>query len=233
MPTILVIEDDRDMARVVSRNLEADGHRVHLAYDGAAGITAVRELRPDLIILDLMLPRVDGYRVLEQVRRDRFDAPLLLLTARSQEDDKVRGFDLGADDYVVKPVGMRELAARVSTLLKRRASTMPRRETPEGVMTRGPLEVRLATREVLCRGSRVALTPKSYELLIALLSRDGVATRDDLMREVWRYETGVESRTLDAHIGELRRKLERRSSSPELIHTVWKVGYRVSFEPNP
>jgi|SRR5687768_11359708 len=235
MATILVIEDDPDMAHVLRRNLEAEGHWVSVALDGAAGIDAAHTVWPDLIILDLMLPRVDGYTVLEQVRRERSDVPVLLLTARSQEDDKVHGFDLGADDYVTKPFGMRELAARVSVLLRRERRGAARgngRGIPnDGVVTLGPLEVRLASREVLCRGVRVSLTPKAYDLLLALASREGTVTREDLMREVWQYEPGVESRTLDAHVGELRRKLERDPAAPELVHTVWKVGYRLAHQP--
>jgi DNA-binding response OmpR family regulator len=162
---------------------------------------------------------------------------VLLLTARSQEDDKVHGFDLGADDYVTKPFGMRELAARVSVLLKRdrRAATRQADRagsaTDDHVVRCGPLEVRPHAREVRCRGARVNLTPKAYDLLLALAARDGIATREDLMREVWRYEADVESRTLDAHIAELRRKLERDPAVPELVHTAWKVGYRLSHEP--
>jgi DNA-binding response OmpR family regulator len=207
-------ERDR-LAYGLRNNLEIEGYEVDVAADGADGLARVRAARPDLVILDLMLPRMDGFRVLRAVRDERFAMPILVLTARAEESDKVRGLKLGADDYLTKPFGLLELLARVEALLRRAG-----RERAERI---GDLELDRATRTVLRGGERVDLAPKEYDLLIALADRQGaVATRLELMREVWGYSEAVISRTIDTHIAELRRKL-----GPRHILTVRKVGYRL------
>ena len=204
---------------------------LEIAADGTTGLAKVRASPPDLIILDLMLPGLDGYRVLRALRADGRETPVLILSARGEETDKVLGFRLGADDYVTKPFGLLELIARVDALLRRSATTTAARSNGEPIGERasfGQIEVDFATHTVLRAGAPVSLRPKEYELLVALLRRRGqVATRDELLQEVWGYASEVISRTVDTHIAELRRKLEKNPAEPEHILTIRKAGYRV------
>jgi len=217
---VLVVEDNQDLAYGLRNNLEIEGYEVLVADDGAEGLSRIRAVRPDLVILDLMLPRMDGFRVLRTVREERFSMPILILTARAEETDKVRGLKLGADDYLTKPFGLLELLARVEALLRRTG-----RERAERI---GDLELDRATHTVSRSGRPVDLAPKEFDLLVALADRQGaVATRLELMREVWGYSDTVITRTIDTHIAELRRKLERDPSRPRHILTVRKVGYRL------
>ncbi len=226
MTTILVVEDDERLASGLRSNLEFEGYRVVVAGTAPEGLTLARDESPDLVLLDLMLPDADGYRVLRDLRDRGDDVPVLVLTALGEEADKVRGFRFGADDYVTKPFGLMELLARVDALLRRArraGSGDGRREQRFGDVT-----VDVATRTVRREGHDVALRPKEFDLLCALLRRQGeLATRMDLLREVWGYDDSVMSRTVDTHIAELRRKLERDPSTPQHILTVLKVGYRL------
>ncbi len=226
MRRILVVEDNPDLAYGLRNNLEIEGYTVEVAGDGGDGLARARATAPDLIILDLMLPGMDGYHVLRTLREEGCAAPILILTARGEEADKVRGLRLGADDYVTKPFGVLELLARVEALLRRGA---PRRDDSAPGPTRfGDVEVVPATRQVLRNGAPVALTPKEFDLLAALLRRRGaVATRAELLAEVWGYSAAVLSRTVDTHIAELRRKLEPDPAAPRHILTVRKTGYRL------
>jgi DNA-binding response OmpR family regulator len=219
---VLVIEDHAALADGLRHNLEFEGYAVRVAGSAAAGIAALRERPADLVILDLMLPDGDGFHVLRTLRGAGDATPVLVLTALGDESDKVRGLRLGADDYVTKPFGLLELLARVDALLRRAARPAAARERF------GAVEVCQATHEVTRAGAPVALRPKEYELLLALLRRDGaVATRDELLREVWRYEASVTSRTVDTHVLELRRKLEDDPANPRFLLTVRKTGYRL------
>ncbi len=225
MSRILVIEDNPDLAYGLRNNLEIEGHQVDVAGDGAKGLVQARDGRPDLIILDLMLPGTDGFRLLRAVRQHGSTVPILILTARGEEADKVRGLRLGADDYVTKPFGVLELLARVDALLRR--SSGAALDTREQF---GDVVVVTASRTVLRREQPVTppLTPKEYDLLVALLRRRGaVASREELLREVWGYSAEVLSRTVDTHIAELRAKLEEDPSRPRHILTVRKAGYRL------
>jgi DNA-binding response OmpR family regulator len=227
MSRILVVEDNADLAYGLKNNLEIEGYQVELAGDGPQGLSRARAANPDLLILDLMLPGADGFRVLKTLRDEGARFPVLILTARGEESDKVRGLKLGADDYVTKPFGVLELLARVEALLRRTASHKGNGQSHE-VFRFGEIEVRTATRSVLRGGREVPLTPKEYDLLVALLRRAGaVASRVDLMTEVWGYSAAVLSRTVDTHIAELRRKLEPEGSEESHILTVRKVGYRL------
>jgi len=224
---ILVVEDNRDLAFGLQTALEVEGYEVRVAEDGPAGLREAREHEPDLIILDLMLPGMDGYRVLRALREGGSAAPVLILTARAEETDKVLGFDTGADDYVTKPFGVLELMARVRALL-RRAGVTGDDETERPIERFGDVVVDVAARTVHRAGEPVALAPKEFDLLVALLRRDGaVASRHELLKEVWDYQAMVPTRTVDMHISELRRKLERDSSKPRHIITVRKAGYRL------
>src|SRR5688572_20215620 len=201
---LLVIEDNPDLAFGLRNNFEIEGYEVDVAEDGLVGLERAREWDPDLILLDLMLPGMDGYRVLRTLRADGNDTPVLILTARGEEADKVMGFRHGADDYVTKPFGVLELIARVEALLRR-------------------------TRRVVRKeGETVGLAPLEYDLLLALYDRRGaVAARHELLREVWGHQAMVVSRTVDTHILELRKKLERDPAHPRHILTVRKTGYRL------
>jgi DNA-binding response OmpR family regulator len=228
MTRILVVEDNADLAYGLRNNLEIDGYEVELADDGPQGLARARTHHPDLLILDLMLPGADGFRVLKTLRDEGARYPVLILTARGEESDKVRGLKLGADDYVTKPFGVLELLARVEALLRR---TGPLNGNGAGhqVYRFGTVEVRTATRTVLRTDREVPLTPKEYDLLVALLRRGGaVASRVELMTEVWGYSAAVLSRTVDTHIAELRRKLEPEGSEEHIV-TVRKVGYRLQM----
>jgi DNA-binding response OmpR family regulator len=221
---ILVVEDNPDLAFGLRNNLEIEGYEVEVAADGPSGLARARRGRPDLVILDLMLPGLDGFRVLRSLRGEGLQMPVLVLTARGEETDKVRGLKLGADDYVTKPFGLLELLARVEALLRRRGGGAPR-AAPDRF---GSIEVDRATRTVTRAGRAVELAPKEYDLLLALLDRDGaVASRLDLMRQVWGYSDAIVSRTVDTHVAELRRKLEADPARPEHILTARKVGYRL------
>jgi DNA-binding response OmpR family regulator len=221
-----VVEDNPDLAFGLRNNLEIEGYEVEVAQDGPRGLDRARESLPDLVILDLMLPGLDGYRVLRTLRSEGFQQPVLILTARGEEADKVMGFRLGADDYVTKPFGVLELLARVEALLRR----VTRHET-NGTSARdrfGDVEVDRASHAVFRQGAAVSLAPLEYQLLIALYDRRGaVVSRHDLMREVWGHSAMVVSRTVDTHILELRRKLESDPARPRHILTVRKAGYRL------
>ena len=226
MSKVLVIEDNQDLAYGLRNNLEIEGHQVDVAGDGAEGLARVRKTEPDLVILDLMLPGLDGFRVLRTLRDEGRRLPVLILTARGDESDKVRGLRLGADDYVTKPFGVLELLARVEALLRRATPTEPPKAPP--VETFGDIEVHTASRTVRRHGEAVTLTPKEYDLLLALIDRRGaVASRAELLTEVWGYSAAVMSRTVDTHIAELRRKLENDLAVPRHILTVRKTGYRL------
>ena len=229
MTRILVVEDNADLAYGLRNNLEIEGYEVEVAGDGEVGLQRAQQGgdgAPDLIVLDLMLPKLDGFRVLHELRRGGVEAPVLVLTARGEETDVVRGLRLGADDYVTKPFGILELLARVDALL-RRAGPGPPDQAPR-FLEFADLEVDLAARTVTRRGRAAPLTPKEFDLLVALLRRDGaVASRVELIQEVWGYPASVVTRTVDTHIAELRRKLEDDPSEPKHILTVPRVGYRL------
>ena len=222
---ILVVEDNTALAEGLAYNLRHEGHDVRIAEDGESGLADARQWSPDLVILDLMLPRLDGYGVLAAIREDRNEVPVIILSARGEEADKVRGFRLDADQYVTKPFGVLELLERVRSLL-RRSATRTSTHAPDELRF-GDVVVDLAARTVTRAGEPCMLTPKAFDLLLALAARDGrVVTRQELLKEVWSYGAFVLSRTVDSHIAELRRKLEADPAHPRHIVTVWKIGYR-------
>ncbi len=226
MSRILLIEDNEDLAFGLRTALENEGFTVAIAGDGASGLEQAMHDAVDLIILDLMLPKMDGYRVLRALRSAGFDAPVLVLTAKGEEANKVQAFSIGGDDYVTKPFGVLELIARVKALLRR---TRGKDAPPIPAVERfGEIEINPASRTVYRGGQLVSLAPREFDLLLALVRRRGAAaSRAELLREVWQYQTGVVSRTIDIHIAELRRKLEPDPAVPRHIRTVWKVGYRL------
>jgi len=222
---ILLIEDNEDLAYALKNNLEVEGHDVRVSFDGNEGLHAAHSEPPDLLILDLRLPGMDGFEVLAAVRKRASELPVLILTARGEEEDKVRGLRLGADDYVTKPFGLMELLARVEALLRRARGARGDREEEErfGEVALRPGE-RIATRG----GEPVLLTPKEFDLLLHLCRhRDRVVSRLELLRSVWGYADEAVSRTVDTHVAEIRRKLEADPARPRHILTVRKHGYRL------
>lgn len=231
---ILIVEDNRDLATGLANNLEIEGYTVDVVHDGPDGLARARASEPSLVILDLALPGLDGYRVLASLRADGNDVPVLILTARSEEADKVRGFRFGADDYVTKPFGLLELLGRVHALLRRAGGSARGNVNGASSSERirfGDVEIRPATHGVFRRGFPVTLRPKEFELLMALLRRGGeIVPRLELLRDVWGYDAEVVSRTVDTHVAELRRKLEDDPAHPRYIVTVRKAGYRIALD---
>jgi DNA-binding response OmpR family regulator len=219
---ILLVDDEPTLVATVKYNLEREGYQVVTAGDGESGLSLARTERPDLVILDLMLPGLDGFEVCRILRRE-MTAPILMLTAKTDEVDKVVGLELGADDYVTKPFSMRELLARVRALL-RRAETPP---AEAEVLSAGDLQVDLARREALRRGQALVLKPKEFDLLVFLLRNRGRAfTREQLLDQVWGYDFAGDTRTVDVHVSWLRQKIEDEPAKPTRLITMRGVGYR-------
>lgn len=237
--TILVVDDEAVLMETLAYNLEQAGYQVTTAADGVSALEAARREKPDLIILDLMLPEMDGLEVCRQLRRENATAitPILMLTAKGEEIDKVVGLEVGADDYVTKPFGRREILARVRALLRRAEYTPPIEEQPTHEQTQevqrpirellaGPLRIDLAGRRINCRGQELELQPKQFDLLTYLVRNRGtVLTRDQLLHNVWGYDYAGDTRTVDVHVRWLREKLEEDPANPKLIQTVRGVGY--------
>ncbi len=225
MPRVLVVEDQRDLANLLAHNLKIEGLDVRTVEDGREVMPLARAWLPDLVILDLMLPGMDGYEVLRALRAVWADLPVLILSARGEEQDKIRGFRLDADQYVTKPFSLLELLERVHALLRR--ASREAGEPAAGLLTFGEVTVDPSSRTVTRAGETVTLPPKAFDLLLSLIRRDGkVATRVELLREVWGYGPLVLSRTVDSHIVELRRKLEADPANPRHLVTVFRMGYR-------
>jgi DNA-binding response OmpR family regulator len=225
MKRVLVAEDDPDLALGLKNNLEIEGYEVCVARDGDEALASALQWRPDLLILDLVMPKLDGMRVLRSLRERDTKIAVLVLTARGEEADKVRGLKLGADDYVTKPFGLLELLARVESLLRRAGESQ---EATTEVLRFGDIEVDPVARRVRKAGLEVALRPKEYDLLLELLRHRGeVRSRLDLMQVVWGYSSAVITRTVDTHMFELRRKLEADAARPRHIMTVRGIGYRL------
>jgi two-component system alkaline phosphatase synthesis response regulator PhoP len=226
MTKILVVEDQRDLAKGLKANLEVEGYDVDVAHTGHDALRKIAESSAGLVLLDLMLPDLEGYDVLARLRGDGHTMPVLILTARGEEVDKVRGFRLGADDYVTKPFGVMELVVRIEALLRRSGSRAE--SAARSVHRIGDIEIDVDDHRVRRGGREVSLSPKAFELLLALVRKDGrVATRVELLRDVWGYASAVTTRTVDTHVAELRRRLEDNPAEPRHILTVWKVGYRL------
>jgi len=219
--TILLVEDDATLRHTLALNLRAEGHRVLEAEDGENGLAAARGEKPDLVVLDVMLPRLDGLTVCRLLRRESA-VPIILLTARGAEADKIIGLETGADDYIVKPFSLGEFLARVRAALRRGAAA-----PPADVLTSGDLRLDLAARRVARAGRAIALAPREFDLLALLMRHRGaVMSRDLLLARVWGDDFVGDARTVDVHIRWLRQKLEQDPSQPVLIQTVRGVGYR-------
>jgi DNA-binding response OmpR family regulator len=221
--TVLVVEDEDAIAEAVRARLRSEGYEVLVASDGPEAIRTHEERHPDLVVLDLMLPGMDGLEVCQRIQRDGW-TPVLMLTARTEEADKVAGFAVGADDYLTKPFSLRELAVRVQAILRRR-------ERIEGATAEGPIEhhglvVDARRRRVEVDGSEVQLTPLEFEILHVLAREPGVVlSRDELMERIWGYRDVAGGRVVDSHVARLRRKLGEDGNDPRFIRTVHGVGY--------
>ncbi len=227
MATILVAEDERDLNNLVRRHLEEEGHRVVQSFDGPTAVLSAQQEHPDLIILDWMLPRLDGLEVCRRIRRESI-VPILMLTARAEEVDRVLGLEVGADDYVTKPFSIRELLARVRAML-RRVEFLRDAGASEGapvVLEEGPLRIDEGRHVVSLDARAVELTPKEFDLLAFLVRNAGRAFgRDYLLEKVWGYAYSGFDRTVDTHVLRLRKKL---GPVGDRIETVWGIGYRFS-----
>ncbi|MAE67087.1 MAG: DNA-binding response regulator [Phycisphaeraceae bacterium] len=223
-PTVLIVEDDAAMQRGLKDNFEFEGYRVITASDGAEGLQSAIEVSPDLVVLDLMLPKMNGYEVCRRLRRRRLDMPILMLTAKTEESDLVLGLDIGADDYVTKPFSITELLARVRSLLRRRVGEAD-------VLRFGAFELDLRSRRLLENGREVTLTPKEFALLAYLARHTGRAiSRDELLDRVWGRDVLVTPRSVDRCVTTIRRKIEADPRQPKHIQTVREHGYRGNFD---
>ncbi len=222
--SVLVVDDEPTIGEVVSRYLERAGYRTRVAPDGARALELVADQRPDLVVLDLMLPGIDGLEVMRRLReQQRERIALILLTAKGEESDRVIGLRLGADDYVVKPFSPAELVARVDAVL-RRIDTSPDHEAP---IELSDMTIEPASRRVFVRGAEVALTQREFDVLLFLARHPGqVFSRNQLMDAIWQYSFYTDTSTVTVHIRRLRSKIESDPAQPHHIETVWGVGYR-------
>jgi DNA-binding response OmpR family regulator len=227
MSSVLVVEDDPAILRGLADNLKFEGYDVQTAPDGESGLRLYDSHKPDLVILDLMMPRLGGLEMCRKLRARGVQTPILMLTARSEEADRVTGLDVGADDYVTKPFSVRELLARVRALLRR---AQPQADLPDE-LSFGDVEVDFRRYEARRKGKAIEMTRKEFAILRLLAGRAGqVVTRDELLNEVWGYEAYPVSRTVDNHVAGLRAKLESDPARPSHIRTVHGVGYKFSTE---
>lgn len=224
---ILLVEDEKTLAKALKFNLEKEGFRVEVAFDGEEALNAMSGKEPDLVILDLMLPKIDGYEVCRSIRRSS-DVPIIMLTARDEDIDKILGLELGADDYMTKPFNTRELLARIRAILRR---TVQQAAAARSFIKVGDLQIDVIKHKVTVKGREVALTSREYNLLSLLASNPGkVYSREELLEEIWGDDYSGDVRTVDVHIRHLREKIEEFPAEPNIILTVWGAGYKFREE---
>ena len=225
MARVLIVDDEPNIREVVGLYLRRDGHDVVSASDGEEALDLFRRSKPDLVVLDLMLPRLSGLEVCRRMQAQR-RVPLIMLTARGEEEERIVGLSLGADDYIVKPFSPRELAARVTAVL-RRTGESPAEDADQKVLVFDGLRIDPNTREVLVRGEPATLTAREFDLLHHLAASPGrVYTRDHLMEVVWGYAFSIDTSTVTVHVRRLREKVEPDPAHPRYLQTVWGVGYK-------
>lgn len=223
---ILVVDDEPNIREVVELYLRREGYEVEVTGDGTAALAAIERKAPDLIVLDLMLPGLGGLQLTRTLKLSSLNVPIIMLTAKGNETDKITGLELGADDYITKPFSPRELVARVKAVL-RRASARPVVDPQARPIIKGPIAINPATREVRVLDREITLTAKEFDLLWFLMKHPGqVFSRDQLLDHVWGYDFFGDASTVTVHIRRLREKVERDATKPEFILTVWGVGYR-------
>jgi DNA-binding response OmpR family regulator len=221
--TLLVVDDEEAIAEAVRARLESEGYRVLVAADGPQAIALHAEHHPDLVVLDLMLPGMDGLEVCKRIQHDGW-TPVLMLTAKTEEADKVAGFAVGADDYLTKPFSLRELAVRVQAILRRKERIQAPQD--DGPLDRGDLVIDATRRRLTVDGDEINLTPLEFEILLSLARDPGVVmSRDQLMDRVWGYRDYAGGRVVDSHVARIRRKLHEDGNEPRFIRTVHGVGY--------
>lgn len=221
---VLLVDDEKTLVKALTFNLEKENFRVEQAYDGEEALQKVFTLAPDIVVLDLMLPGLDGFEVCRRIRK-KLDVPIIMLTARSEDIDKVLGLELGADDYLTKPFNARELVARIKAILRR---SVVRNESNKKLIQIGDLQVDLLQHRVRLREQEISLTSKEFALLSFLVANAGnVYSREQLLEQVWGYDYYGDVRTVDVHIRHLREKLERDPGNPDYILTVWGTGYKI------
>ncbi|MBR6812327.1 MAG: response regulator transcription factor [Oscillospiraceae bacterium] len=222
---VLIIEDEKSIVDILRFNLEKQGYTTCEAYDGQTGLEMALSEKPDLILLDLMLPKMDGFEVCRRLREKDNDVKVIILTAREEENDKVLGLEIGADDYITKPYSTRELMARVKANMRRTTAAQSESAAPNK-LTVGEISIDLGTCEVTCREKPVALTAKEFELLKYLMNRqDNVISREELLEKVWNYEYYGDMRTVDVTVRRLREKIEENPAQPRYILTKRSLGY--------
>src|SRR5215210_7893845 len=231
-PTLLVVEDDENISTAISEYFSRAGYSVKTAEDGLAGVQAALHDHPDAIVLDLMLPKMDGLAVCRELREKAPYIPILMLTAKDDVVDKVLGLEMGADDYITKPFSLRELEARIKSVLRRtRNGPSPEGLRDEAPISRGRLRIDSAKREVTIGDRQVELTPKEFDLLRLFASNPGrVFPRKYLLEKIWDYSYEGYDRTIDSHINRLRAKIEENPENPQMVLTVWGIGYKFSDE---
>jgi len=224
---ILIIEDDRTLLDVIKYNLDKEGYEVNISMDGVKGLETARILKPDLIILDIMLPGMNGFEICRILRKET-TVPILILSAKTEEIDKVVGLEIGADDYVTKPFSMRELLARVRAMLRRTEMAVPRLAAMDSLLQFGNVKIDISRRLATVNDKTLELTTKEFDLLVFLMKNKGIVfNRDQLLEKVWGYDYGGDTRTVDVHIRWLRQKIERDPSQPEYLITIRGIGYKL------
>jgi len=224
METVLIIEDDPTMLRGLKDNFEFKGYKVITASDGEKGLEAALNAKPDLILLDIMLPKINGYEICRMVREQKLDMPIIMLTAKGEESDIVLGLNLGADDYVTKPFSIKELLARAAAFLRRAKKEV------QDIYEFGDYRLDIPARRLTRKGKEIELSPKEFNLLEFFVKKPGKAlTRDEILNAVWGYDCIVTPRSIDRFVTTLRDKIELKPNSPIYIHTIRGIGYR--FEP--
>ncbi len=224
---ILIVEDDPNLLATLEYNLDKEGYKVVTATDGAEALETARREKPNIIILDLMLPGISGLEVC-RILRQKMTMPILMLTAKSEEVDKIVGLEIGADDYMTKPFSMRELQARIRVLLRRSVVSLAQPAVEKVILKTGELEIDIARHQALLKGKELKLTPKEYDLLAFLAGNRGlVFSREKLLERVWGYDYAGNTRTVDVHIRWLRQKIESDPSKPEYLITIRGTGYKL------
>jgi DNA-binding response OmpR family regulator len=224
METVLIIEDDPTMLIGLKDNFEFKGYKVLTAADGEKGLNAALNAKPDLVILDIMLPKINGYEIARLIREEKLAMPIIMLTAKGEESDIVLGLNLGADDYVTKPFSIKELLARSAAFLRR-----SKKEEQDGYEF-GSFRLDLSARRLTRKGKEIELSPKEFDLLAYFVKKPGRAlTRDEILNAVWGYDCVVTGRSIDRFVTTLRNKIEANPADPVFIHTIRRIGYR--FEP--
>lgn len=222
---ILVVEDEPSIATLITYNLKQAGYTTDVANNGRKALQMVENQHYDFIVLDLMLPEIDGYEVCQTIRQNNNDVPILMLTAKTEEDDKVLGLKMGADDYLTKPFSPKELVARIEAIMRRMKKAEKKQHEPIVI---GDLKIDVSNFQVFVKDEKIELTKKEFEVLVYLVQRrETIVSRDELLHSVWGYDYVGDTRTVDMQVSRLRDKIEEDSKNPKYIKTVWGLGYKV------